>query len=124
MRSPKASCAGSRAISPARGLRNSTAQPAAPPRRIRDTASRSRSAGRFSGVMAHKDLKRLLLSGGSPAQRPPQSIPASLITEGLAHHRAGRLAEAERIYNQILAARPDHFDSRHLLGVIFLQRGS
>ena len=74
--------------------------------------------------MAHKDLKRLLLSGGSPAQRPPQSIPASLFTEGLAHHRAGRLAEAERIYNQILAARPDHFDSRHLLGVIFLQRGS
>jgi len=74
--------------------------------------------------MAHKDLKRRLLSGGSPAQRTPQFIPASLFAEGLAHHRAGRLAEAERIYNQILAAQPDHFDSRHLLGAIFLQRGS
>ena len=75
--------------------------------------------------MAHKDLKRLLLSGGSPAQRPPQFIPAaSLFAEGLAHHRAGRLAEAAGIYNQILVAQPDHFDSRHLLGVIFLQRGN
>ena len=74
--------------------------------------------------MAHKDLKRLLLSGGLPTQQPPQFIPASLFAEGLAHHRAGRLAEAERIYNHILVAQPDHFDSRHLLGVIFLQRGS
>jgi tetratricopeptide (TPR) repeat protein len=74
--------------------------------------------------MAQKDVKRLLLNGGSRAQRPPQFIWVSLFAEGLAHHRAGRLAEAERIYNQILAARPDHFDSRHLLGAIFLQRGS
>ena len=38
-------------------------------------------------------------------------------------HQAGRLAEAEKIYSQILAVDPDQFDSRHLLGFIFHQRG-
>jgi Tetratricopeptide repeat/TPR repeat len=57
---------------------------------------------------------------------PPPAMPstvASLFAEGLALHQAGRLADAERIYKQILAGRPDHFDSLHLLGVIFYQRG-
>jgi tetratricopeptide (TPR) repeat protein len=48
---------------------------------------------------------------------------ASAFADGLARHQAGRLAEAEQIYRQILAALPDHFDSRQLLGAIFLQRG-
>jgi tetratricopeptide (TPR) repeat protein len=47
----------------------------------------------------------------------------SLFAQGLALHQAGRLADAERVYNQVLAIRPDHFDSLHLLGVIFYQRG-
>jgi tetratricopeptide (TPR) repeat protein len=58
---------------------------------------------------------------------PPQAISpttTSLFAEGLALHQASRLADAERIYNQILATRPDHFDSLHLLGVIFYQRGN
>jgi tetratricopeptide (TPR) repeat protein len=46
-----------------------------------------------------------------------------LLTQGLALHQAGRLAEAEKIYSQILAVDPDQFDSRHLLGFIFHQRG-
>ena len=56
---------------------------------------------------------------------PPALSPTvtSLFAEGLALHQAGRLADAERIYQQILATRPDHFDSLHLLGVIFYQRG-
>jgi tetratricopeptide (TPR) repeat protein len=59
-------------------------------------------------------------------QAPPAAIPptlAALFAEGLALHQAGRLDDAERIYNRILAIRPDHFDSQHLLGVIFYQRG-
>ncbi len=48
---------------------------------------------------------------------------ASLLTQGLALHQAGRLAEAEKIYSQILAIDPDQFDARHLLGFIFHQRG-
>jgi tetratricopeptide (TPR) repeat protein/2-polyprenyl-3-methyl-5-hydroxy-6-metoxy-1,4-benzoquinol methylase len=38
-------------------------------------------------------------------------------------HRAGQLADAERIYRQILAADPSHFDSLHLLGILAHQVG-
>jgi predicted O-linked N-acetylglucosamine transferase (SPINDLY family) len=41
----------------------------------------------------------------------------------LQHHRAGRLAEAERGYREILQRQPEHADSLHLLGVIALQAG-
>jgi tetratricopeptide (TPR) repeat protein len=47
----------------------------------------------------------------------------SLLAEAFALHQAGRLAEAENAYNQVLAKHPDHFDSLHLLGIVFHQRG-
>ena len=43
--------------------------------------------------------------------------------QALAHHRAGRLAEAERGYRGILERSPDHCDALHLLGVIAFQAG-
>jgi tetratricopeptide (TPR) repeat protein len=46
-----------------------------------------------------------------------------LSAQGLAFHQAGRLADAEKIYNKVLAIQPDHFDCLHFLGVIFHQRG-
>ncbi|MBP2314594.1 tetratricopeptide repeat protein [Azospirillum soli] len=39
------------------------------------------------------------------------------------HHRAGRTAEAERLYREVLALSPGHPDALHLLGVIALQGG-
>jgi len=49
------------------------------------------------------------------------------ITEAFAvaqrHHRAGRLAEAEKVYRQILAADPGHAGSLQFLGVIAHQSG-
>jgi len=39
------------------------------------------------------------------------------------HHRAGRLAEAERLYRQALALDPGHADSLNLLGVLAQQSG-
>jgi tetratricopeptide (TPR) repeat protein len=42
---------------------------------------------------------------------------------GLQQHRRGRLDEAARLYQQVLAARPDHDDALHLLGVVALQQG-
>ena len=41
----------------------------------------------------------------------------------LAHHRAGRAAEAEATYRRILEAAPDHADSLQLLGALSLQLG-
>lgn len=49
---------------------------------------------------------------------------ADALKEGLAHHQAGRFDQAEALYRQILAVKPDHADANHLLGVIAHQRGA
>lgn len=62
---------------------------------------------------------------GMPAPalaRPPQSIVVRL-TEAVAHHQAGRLAEAERLYRAVLAADAAQPDAVHLLGLLAHQRG-
>jgi tetratricopeptide (TPR) repeat protein len=45
------------------------------------------------------------------------------LNKGLAHHRAGRLAEASACYSAILKAQPFHADALHLSGVIARERG-
>ena len=65
------------------------------------------------------------LADGGPEQRPmkkpsrakPANV-AAVIREGLAHHRAGRLREAEAAYIGALWERPNHPDALQLLGVI------
>jgi protein O-GlcNAc transferase len=66
-----------------------------------------------------------------PPENPPPQIEsgvvrsgiAEVLAAGLAHHQAGRLAEAEAHYRQVLAAAPDHADALHLLGGIAYQTG-
>ena len=41
----------------------------------------------------------------------------------LQHHQAGRLADAEALYRQILAAQPSHPEAQHLLGLLAYQVG-
>jgi len=53
---------------------------------------------------------------------PVVSVPQAFEL-ALQHHQAGRLAEAEALYRQILAVDPRHFDSLQLLGAIALQVG-
>ena len=48
---------------------------------------------------------------------------AETLSEGLAHHRAGRLADAAARYRQIVAADPGHAEALHLLGAVALQEG-
>jgi tetratricopeptide (TPR) repeat protein len=48
---------------------------------------------------------------------------ASDLDAGLAHHEAGRLAEAESLYRKILAYDPDDADALNLLGVILQDSG-
>jgi tetratricopeptide (TPR) repeat protein len=47
--------------------------------------------------------------------------PSALFADALRHHQAGRLNEAERLYRHVLAAKPRHADSLHLLGVVAYQ---
>jgi len=55
-------------------------------------------------------------TGGTPTP----TIPA-LLSAGVAHHQAGRLAEAESCYREILQREPAHAEALHLLGVIAYQ---
>jgi tetratricopeptide (TPR) repeat protein/SAM-dependent methyltransferase len=43
--------------------------------------------------------------------------------QALALHQRGQLAEAERLYRQVLTRHPDHLDALNLLGVLALQSG-
>lgn len=45
------------------------------------------------------------------------------IEQAIAHHRAGRLLEADAAYRQVLAFQPDNADALHYLGVLSAQRG-
>ena len=49
-------------------------------------------------------------------------IPETLAL-ALREHQAGRLAQAEQLYRQILQANPYHADGLHLLGVLVSQKG-
>jgi protein O-GlcNAc transferase len=52
----------------------------------------------------------------------PLNIPQTH-AQALELHKAGRLAEAERLYAAILVERPDNFDALHLTGLIKLAQG-
>jgi len=56
------------------------------------------------------------------AQIPPVTISQALQV-GIEHHRAGRLAEAQAAYEQILAAEPNHADGLNLLGLVAHESG-
>lgn len=46
-----------------------------------------------------------------------------LLQEAVSHHQAGRLAEAEALYQRILSNEPGHSETLRLLGVLARQRG-
>ncbi len=54
--------------------------------------------------------------------RGPTSADGRLQT-ALSCHQAGRLAEAQRIYAEILSEEPSHAGVLHLLGVVKFQQG-
>ena len=53
-----------------------------------------------------------------------EGVVAEAIDCAVAFHQRGMLAEAEKFYAAILAARPDHFDALHRLGVLRQQQGN
>src|SRR5205814_5178487 len=52
----------------------------------------------------------------------PDADTDRLLALAISQHRAGHIAEAERIYRQILTSDPGHADSLHLLGIVAYQR--
>ncbi len=52
-----------------------------------------------------------------PSVRGSASTDAKL-KASLSYHRAGRLAEAKRLYAEILSREPKHVEALHLLGAI------
>jgi tetratricopeptide (TPR) repeat protein/ADP-heptose:LPS heptosyltransferase len=46
---------------------------------------------------------------------------AALIEQAMAHHRQGRTAEAEALYEQVIGKAPGSFAAHHLLGILRLQ---
>ena len=56
-------------------------------------------------------------------QKKQQKAGPQGFERALAHHQAGRLAEAEAAYREVLAAEPEHPQALHLLGVIAHQAG-
>ncbi|WP_084536795.1 tetratricopeptide repeat protein [Azospirillum halopraeferens] len=58
-------------------------------------------------------------NGGGGAARDV----SARLAEAVAHHRAGRLQDAARAYDAVLALQPRHADALHLLGVLAIQAG-
>jgi protein O-GlcNAc transferase len=54
-------------------------------------------------------------------QAPVAAALQAKLKEAVAFHQQGKLADAERIYREILQRQPNHFDALHLLGVIAAQ---
>ena len=50
--------------------------------------------------------------------------PDEMLQEGLRLHRAGRLADAESLYDQVLAREPKNFDALHYRGLLAFQNGN
>jgi tetratricopeptide (TPR) repeat protein/SAM-dependent methyltransferase len=48
---------------------------------------------------------------------------ADVLQRAVQLHQQGRIAEAERLYGQVLSVAPTHFDALHLLGLVKLQQG-
>ena len=80
---------------------------------------RQRARGDWKGVFQAmaKELTSLVHKKSSAPAVPVQAK----LKDALARHQDGDLGGAEKVYRDILAAQPDHFDSLHLLGVVFLQ---
>ncbi|MFO1161962.1 MAG: tetratricopeptide repeat protein [Reyranellaceae bacterium] len=74
-------------------------------------------------VAMNRKQRRAQQKQGSVSPANALSPAHDRLAEALSHHQAGRLAEAEKLYRQILAADPRQSGALHLLGVLAHQVG-
>ena len=72
--------------------------------------------------MNRKQRRAQKADGAGPGERSPHNL-QTVFSTALERHQSGRLADAERLYRQVLAVDPRHADSLHLLGVVAHQTG-
>ncbi len=58
---------------------------------------------------------------GPPTKGPVALVELERLQAALALHNQGNFTDAEKCYEDILKSEPDHFDTLHLLGVLYLQ---
>jgi predicted O-linked N-acetylglucosamine transferase (SPINDLY family) len=58
---------------------------------------------------------------GTQTENPIAATLQAKFNHGLTLHQQGKLAEAERIYGEVLLEQPNHFDALHLLGIVAAQ---
>jgi predicted O-linked N-acetylglucosamine transferase (SPINDLY family) len=69
-------------------------------------------------ISAPADTAKLL-----PAEVPPVQNHIDLFQQAFSLHQQGQLAQAERLYEQLLTQQPQHIDGLHFFGVLCNQRG-
>jgi tetratricopeptide (TPR) repeat protein len=62
-------------------------------------------------------------TASTPPSRRTNVESSQALQQAVQRHQQGRFDEAEESYQAILAAQPNHFDARHLLGVLRYQQG-
>ena len=79
--------------------------------------------------MARKKKKRYpkrttsAASNGNVGRWQPTRDLRQDLNAAMAFHKKGQLQEAERLYQTIISAEPNHPDALHLMGVLLSQRG-
>jgi len=71
----------------------------------------------------NRNQRRAGKGNAAAAATAADAAAAGLLAQAVPLHQAGRLAEAETLYRQALAARPRQPDALHLLGMIACQTG-
>ncbi|HEY0838478.1 MAG TPA: tetratricopeptide repeat protein, partial [Azospirillum sp.] len=84
---------------------------------------RQEAPGDWEGVFARVAADLKAVAGGPRPVAAPASGP-DLMPAALAHHRAGRTADAAALYRRILASDPANADALHLLAAAGLQAGA
>ncbi|MEO5373743.1 MAG: tetratricopeptide repeat protein [Alphaproteobacteria bacterium] len=71
----------------------------------------------------HHRLQAKFGRSAAPSRPGVEAAIRQTLADAVHHHQAGRLAEAETLYREILDVQPDHADALHLLGVVARRAG-